>query len=226
MIDILILALFAVFILFRLFSVLGSRTGTEKDPFQKSSSPSEKNSNLKKKAKRLFRKESVIDVPFEQTEKGVKGGQGILELFKKKDSTFNVQEFLEGAQSAFETILKDFANSEKSTLKQLLSPKVFSLFVKDIESREEKHQTLQILIKDLNAEILNARLKSHTMEIDVQFESEQTHTVTSPNSSISKPPIISQEVFMCTDLWTFEKPLNAQDPNWILIATEEGPSSS
>ncbi|MBS0186215.1 MAG: Tim44 domain-containing protein [Proteobacteria bacterium] len=225
MIDILILALFAVFILFRLFTVLGSRTGTEKDPFQEPSPP-EKDSNLKKKAKRFFSKEAIIDVPFEQTEKGVKGGQRILESFKKKDSTFNVQEFLEGAQSAFETILKAFSNSDKKTLKSLLSSKVFSLFIKDIEAREEKHQTLQILIKDLNAEILNARLTSHTMEIDVQFESEQTHTTTSPNSSISKPPIVSQEVFMCIDLWTFEKPLNAQDPNWILIATEEGPPSS
>ncbi len=226
MIDILILALFAVFILFRLYTVLGSKTGLEKKPPHQPFSPAQKTSDLKKKAKSSFGDDTVIDVPFEQTEKGVKGGQQVIESFKKKDSTFHVPEFLEGAQAAFETILTAFAASDKKTLKSLLAPKVFSFFVEDIESRENDHKTLQILIKDLNAEIINARLTSKTMEIDVQFESEQTHTLTTPNSSISKPPIVSQEVLICTDLWTFEKPLNVQDPNWILIATEEGSASS
>ncbi|HQS84640.1 MAG: hypothetical protein B7Y25_07000 [Alphaproteobacteria bacterium 16-39-46] len=226
MIDILILALFAVFILFRLYTVLGSKTGLEKKTPHQPFSPAQKTSDLKKKAKSFFGDDTVIDVPFEQTEKGVKGGQHVLESFKKKDSTFQVHQFLEGAQTAFETILTAFAASDKKTLKSLLAPKVFSFFVEDIEKRENDHKTLQILIKDLNAEIINARLTSKTMEIDVQFESEQTHTLTIPNSSISKPPIVSQEVLICTDLWTFEKPLNVQDPNWILIATEEGSPSS
>ena len=223
MIDILILALFAAFILFRLYTVLGTRTGPEKKTApQQPYAPSQKSSNVKKKAQNIDGKEPVIDVSFEQTEKGVKGGQRILESFKKKDETFDVPSFLEGAQAAFETILKAFSSSDKKTLKSLLSPHVLSLFIKDIDDRATSHRTLQILIKDLTAEIINARLTSHAMQIDVQFESEQTHTLTSPNSSISKPPIISQEVLMCTDLWTFEKALNTQDPNWILITTEEG----
>jgi len=228
LIDILILALFAVFILFRLYSVLGSRTGPEKKtPSQHGpyGSP-QKSSDLKKNRQNVDGKEDVIDVFFEQTEKGVKGGQLILEAFKRKESSFDVPSFLEGAQVAFETILKAFSTSDKKTLKYLLSPHVFSLFIKDIDARKSAHQTLQILIKDLSVEIINARLTPHTMEINVQFESEQTHTLTSPNSSISKPPIVSQEVLMCTDLWTFEKALNTQDPNWILTATEEGNPSS
>lgn len=224
MIDILILAIFAIFILFRLYTVLGTRTGDEKDHF--SAKESFSNKDLKTKVKKVLKRGNIIDVSFEQTEKDVKGGQEVLNMFKQKDRSFEVQGFLKGAHIAFETILTAFAKSDKKTLKNLLSPEVFELFEKDIETREKAHQNLEILLKDIKGEIMNARLTSKMMEIDVQFESEQTRTFTTRSSSENSPPRISQEVLICTDLWTFKKFIDSKDPNWILSGTHEAHISS
>lgn len=231
MVDLIIFAVVAIFILYRLYSVLGSRTGTEKkrsnpfEPFPQSEESSPSNvvdiQSLKKKAS-SFQPNEIIDVPFELTEKDVKGGQKVIDAFKKKETDFNVSNFLRGAKVAFETILKSYAQADKKTLKPLLSKSIMDLFLSDMEERAKKKQSLDITIKDLTAEIMDARQKGQKIEFDVQFVSEQTHTVKTPNPDDPQEDITSQEAQACVDLWTFEREIGSSSPNWVLIATGEG----
>ena len=231
MVDLIIFALIAVFILYRLYSVLGSRTGTEKkrsNPFEaqpqseESSSSNVVNIRSGKKKKPFFQTDEVIDVPFELTEKNVKGGQKVIDALKKKEADFSVADFLMGAKIAFETILKAYAHADKKTLKALLSSSVMGLFLKNMEERAKKKQSLDITIKDLTAEIMDARQRGQTIELDVQFVSEQTHTMKTPNPDLSQEDIVSQEAQACVDLWTFEREVGSLSPNWTLVATGEG----
>ena len=224
--DIIIIAALAIFVLFRLYKVLGSRTGFEK-PFSPSEpterSTHEKSPKSQNKAQHKTHdkaQESVIDVNFEQTEADVKGGQDVLDQLKKEDPNFTVPSFLKGAQIAFEAILNAFAACDEGTLKSLLSPKIFSLFMKEVEKRKSSHEELKIRIHDLTAEITDARFVRQFIEIDVAFSSEQTHTFTS--SLTPKTSLPHQEVIGCKDIWTFQRKRSSQDLNWVLINTQEG----
>lgn len=233
MVDLIVFALIAVFILYRLYSVLGSRTGTEKkrpNPFsprsEESSSSNVVDISSAKKKKSSLKSREVVDVPFEMTEKDVKGGQKVIDALKKKEPDFTVAHFLAGAKIAFELILKSYAHSDKKALKPLLSPTILNLFITDMEKRSKADQSLDIAISELTAEILDARQVGQKIEFDVQFVSEQTHTIKTSKSEHSQEETVSQEAQGCVDLWTFEREIGSSSPNWILVATGEGSLSS
>ena len=225
MLDILFFALIAAFLFFRLFSVLGSRTGEEKkrpNPFSKKTKK-EEDENVVDFSQRRGREakknqsSKIVDVPFEVTEIGVKGGQKALDAIKKRDASFSVAHFLKGSETAFSMILKAFAAGDTKLLKRLLSSKVYDAFSADIEQRKKSGMTLDIDITSIHPEIVDAHLTKDNATINVRFESEQRHTTNTPENDEKS----NQEAFLCTDIWTFERILNNPNPNWILINTQE-----
>ena len=114
--DILIFAAIAGFIIYRLRSVLGKRTG-----FQKNIS--------EPKPQETKKQEDVQKIP------SLMDNETKLEAVYKKVNNFNHREFLDGAKKAFEIIISSFNNGDKKTLKNLVSKDVYSAFEKAIDEK-------------------------------------------------------------------------------------------
>lgn len=220
-IDIIILAMVAGFIVLRLRSVLGRRTGHEPqrdgrpgEAFGRSQSP------------------DVVPLPAQAGRRGREGGQqldiepayqgtpleaGLVQI-KMADPTFNVGPFLEGAAKAFELIVAAYARNDTDSLKPLLSADVYARFAAAIQEREERGETMEtelVVLKPPKVERIEVD-GSHAL-IDVRFQSEQVNLVKDRDGKIIDGD--REHVDSVTDVWTFRRDLSSRDPNWVLIAT-------
>ena len=150
--DILIFAAIAGFIIYRLRSVLGKRTG-----FQKNIS--------EPKPQETKKQENVQNIP------SLMDNETKLGIVYKKVNNFNHREFLEGAKKAFEIIISSFNNGDKKTLKNLVSKDVYSAFEKaiDEETNNPESQFYSLIVEG----IADAKVENDTISISVNFISEQ-----------------------------------------------------
>lgn len=213
-IQLLVLAGVAVFLILRLKNVLGTRDGFEKPPEQ------------------VARKAAVRD-KFEVIEGGVdrditdhvdEGSDAATALtgMKKLDAEFNLGEFLAGARGAYELILMAFENGELDQVKPFLSDEVFSTFEGVVAEREKQGLTIEanfIGVREIS--LVTARLNEKTQqgELDVKFVGELTSVVRDKSGEIIEGN--PSEMKRQKDMWTFSRKLGASDPNWQLVATGE-----
>ena len=150
--DIIIFAVIAVFIIYRLRSVLGKRTG-----FQKNINQQE-----------FVKKETTPD---ELKIPQLKESEQKLEAVYKKVSSFNHKEFLEGAKKAFEIIITAFNKGDKGTLKNLVSKDVYNAFEGAINSgsNNPNSQFYSLVIDGVE----DAKVEGGKISIAVNFTSEQ-----------------------------------------------------
>jgi predicted lipid-binding transport protein (Tim44 family) len=188
--DIVIFAMIAVFIGLRLRSVLGRRNLDQEPPraAQEGGAP-------------------VIDLaPRRIPPAEASRPQDPLAQISAADATFNPQQFLAGAQWAFETIVKAFAAGDKTVLRPLLSDQVFADFSSAIDQRGGgADQQGAELMRIVSATFDEAKLDGRMAEIGVRFVSEQR----SP----------AGEETRLIDLWRFARDVSSKDPNWRLVAT-------
>ena len=150
--DIIIFAVIAVFIIYRLRSVLGKRTG-----FQK-------NINQQEFAKKETKQEETKIPQLKESEQK-------LEAVYKRVSSFNHREFLEGAKKAFEIIITAFNKGDKNTLKNLVSKDVYNAFDEAINSGSN-NPNLQFYSLVIDS-IEDAKVENGQISIAVNFTSEQ-----------------------------------------------------
>ena len=150
--DIIVFAVIAVFIIYRLRSVLGKRTG-----FQKNINQQE-----------FVKKETTPD---ELKVPQLRENEQKLEAVYKKVNSFNHREFLDGAKKAFEIIISSFNNGDKKTLKNLVSKDVYSAFEKAIDEKTNnpESQFYSLIVEG----IADAKVENDTISISVNFISEQ-----------------------------------------------------
>ena len=150
--DILIFAAIAGFIIYRLRSVLGKRTGFQKNISQP-------------KPQETKKQEDVQKIP------SLMDNETKLEAVYKKVNNFNHREFLEGAKKAFEIIISSFNNGDKKTLKNLVSKDVYSAFEKAIDEKTNnpESQFYSLIVEG----IADAKVENDTISISVNFISEQ-----------------------------------------------------
>jgi predicted lipid-binding transport protein (Tim44 family) len=116
-------------------------------------------------------------------------------------------------------IVMAFAQGDRRTLKDLLSPEVYEGFegaIKDRESRNEKVETQFVSID--KAEFSDALLRARNAQVTVKFLSKLiTATRDAQGAVIDGNP---EKVTDVTDIWTFARDVTSRDPNWRLVATE------
>ena len=161
--DILIFAAIAGFIIYRLRSVLGKRTG-----FQKNISDP--------KPQETKKQEDIQKIP------SLMDNETKLEVVYKKVNNFNHREFLDGAKKAFEIIISSFNNGDKKTLKNLVSKDVYSAFEKAIDEKTNnpESQFYSLIVEG----VADAKVENNTISISVNFISEQM--LNNDEGSISK----------------------------------------
>lgn len=219
----------AIFVIYKLRSVLGQRTGTEKPPQDlmirrehaaEQPAPGASNNNV------VPLPSARGPQPAAEPEARLAGlvpaespaFAGLVQVMQS-DSTFDPREFLAGARAAYEMIVMAFAQGDRRTLKDLLSPEVYEGFegaIKDRESRNEKVETQFVSID--KAEFSDALLRARNAQVTVKFLSKLiTATRDAQGAVIDGNP---EKVTDVTDIWTFARDVTSRDPNWRLVATE------
>jgi predicted lipid-binding transport protein (Tim44 family) len=215
MIQIIILAGIALFLVLRLRSVLGTRDGFEKPTGV--SAP-----NQPARRDRSF---EVIEgggpdpdiADFIDAEGA--GGKALAEM-KRVDPEFNVHEFTHGARQAYEMIVMAYENGDLETLREFLAPEVYQSFEAAIEARNAKGYTVQadfVGIREVT--LVDAHFDPETSEgdVSVRFLGELTSVVRDPAGNVVEgdPKEIKQQ----RDVWTFARNLASDNPNWLLTGT-------
>jgi predicted lipid-binding transport protein (Tim44 family) len=215
--SILLFGLLAGFMAFKVYSVLGRRTGRERSPEEQLRLPDGARSNPKAPAP----KDNVVTLP-------ERGGapaaspagplaRALLDI-KLLDRSFDTERFLSGARAAYEMIVTAFARGERDTLRPLLSDDVFSAFDQEIKSREAKKERVEFTFLALkSARVTGAELKGRTAEITVTFESEVMLAGYDPSGALIEGD--AKTPHKVAEVWTFARETGATDPNWMLVAT-------
>ncbi|CCQ75629.1 Tim44/TimA family putative adaptor protein [Magnetospira sp. QH-2] len=223
--DIILFALVAGFLVFRLRSVLGRRDGHEgnyKDPYQpdpkadsETDDPGRDNDNVIPLPDRSPREDRLDDEEIIDPDNPLEAG---LVQIRIADPTFDPQGFVGGAQGAFEMIVGAFAAGDRKTLATLLSPEVLSNFETVIDQRESAKETVEHELVGLRKpEILEAEMQDDWARVTVKFVSEQVNVVRDEDGKVVEGD--PNYVDKVTDFWTFARDVRSPDPNWALVAT-------
>jgi len=223
----------AVFVIWRLRSVLGQKTGQERPPFdpvrrEPSARPGavgETDNVVRLPGVAPERAPASAAEPDAQrwkgiTEPGTRVAEG-LDAIARLEPGFDAPGFIEGAKMAYEMIVTAFAQGDRKTLKNLLSRDVYEGFERAIGERERRGDKAETTFVSINrAEIENVEVKGRVGQVTVRFLSKLiTATRDASGKVIEGDP---EAVVDVTDVWTFARPLGTRDPNWQLVATEAG----
>ena len=219
--DVILFGLLAGFIAFRLYTVLGRRTGHERTRNDELRMPDGASPNPKPPAK-----DNVVTLPDRSPPAGAGAAvQGLLARalmdIKLADRSFDTERFLSGARAAYEMVVTAFARGERDTLRPLLSDDVFHTFERAIKQREAKKERVEFTFLSLkSARVASAEVKDQTAEISVSFESEVMHAGYDSSGVLIEGD--SKTPHQVTEVWTFARNLRSNDPNWILVSTDSG----
>lgn len=215
-IDIIILAMIAAFLVFRLRSVLGKRTGNERppqNPYGDSAPAGPREAADDENVVALPGAGPVDDIPDDTP-----ASEG-LRAIREADSAFSVQEFLEGARAAFEMVVTSFANGDKETLRPLLSDEVYDNFTGAIDARDAAGETMEMTLVGIReADVLEATMDGRVAFVTVKFVTEQIEVVRDKDGEVVSGD--QSKVTTVTDIWTFARNTRSRNPNWTLVATE------
>jgi len=196
-IELIILAAIAVFVISRLYAVLGTKTGHEQQPA------------------RRFNKEAALRTPEREDETPAAEEERArirpaftgpaasgLEAIAAADSSFGPDDFTKGARRAYELIVNAYADGDREALKQLVDDDVMEVYSQAIAEREKAATEPMRLVRLRQARIVEASVDATDMaRVAVSFESELS------DGDTMRP---------AKEIWTFKRSLKSNDPNWLL----------
>ena len=207
-IDLVLFGLVAVFLVLRLVSVLGKRTGFEQPVSRLVPQPMPANPP------------PVIEAVPEPVHRALPdpGGQvgQVLLAMTGIDPNFAPQRFLDGAEAAFRLIVMAYAKGDRQQLRQLLSPQTYAAFEGAISAREAAGQTQKTDIRSVESvTIEHAHIAGTVATIEVRFVSDQVNLTLAADGSVAFGADAVTEI---ADVWSFERDLAKPDPAWHLVA--------
>jgi predicted lipid-binding transport protein (Tim44 family) len=217
--DIILLALVAAFLVLRLRSVLGRRTGAERpaDPVRPPIAKREVGGDNVVSLTEAAVRDAVKDSGKESDKPAAAQGSGLAQI-RAADPQFDPATFLQGARGAFEMIVQAFAAGDIATLRPLLSDDVYERFAEAIRQRVAAKETQETNVVSIKShEISDAELQGRTAFVTVKFISDQINALRAADGSVLDGG--PDQVLEKTDFWTFARNLRSQDPNWLLVAT-------
>jgi predicted lipid-binding transport protein (Tim44 family) len=226
-----------VVVLWRLRSVLGTRTGNERsarNPLQRSQQNAPQKADGKVTA--LGRPAPVDAVPaavadpdrralkLEAEIDRLSHGDGHvaagLKAIADADPSFSPKDFLDGAKAAYEMIVTAFATGDRKTLKSLLDKDVYDGFETAIAAREAAGKTVSFTFVGLpKIEISHAEVDKRDARIAVAFTAEVVQATKDKDGVVVEGN--ETDVQTIADEWTFARSPKSRDPNWRLVATNQ-----
>lgn len=212
-VEIVLLALVALFVGLRLYAVLGKRTGHEQQPVTRPEG--------------IAGTEPPTMVADAQPDRNETGGlvyeesaaHGIRAIVSA-DPSFDVARFLEGARSAYRMILEAFWSGDQKELSYLVGDEVRESFAQAIAAREAAgHRLDNRLVAIERAIIEDARLDGRTASLTVRFDADIAAVTRNQEGEVVAGSLT--DAIETHDVWTFRRDLRSADPNWLLVETDE-----
>ncbi len=217
MFEIVLLALVAGFILLRLRSELGKKTGNEPLPPAARPAPTSYRDGS-------VSEPEVVDIEPEQPAPVFVGDPEVqkgLDAISHADRSFDLPDFLAGAQTAYGMILEAFWAGDRETLKDMLDEQVYAQFESALSAREEKGHVLENKLLDvLDAKLVGAQLLDKTAELAVQLKAEIIAITRDKDGKVVEGNV--SDAVEVNDRWTFARDTKSKDPSWMLVATRAG----
>ena len=214
LIQLLVLAGVAVFLILRLRSVLGTREGFEKPAVTRNETP-DRRANF----------EVIEGGPDRDITDNVPESSpaaDALAAMKRVDPDFTVSEFLQGARGAYEMILMAFEKGEIASIRPFISEDIYDAFSDVIASREAEGLIVEatfIGISEIAVQDVEFSADTKEAEVSIRFTGEYTFTVRDKAGDIIEggPSGTKRQ----RDVWTFARAMGSNDPNWVLVSTGE-----
>ena len=163
-----------------------------------------------------IKKESLQDPTMKDAEvEEVSGQDEVLNTISRNCPKFDKEDFLKKAEKVFELVFKAYADGDKSTLKELLSPRTFKAFSMAIDDRKKREETLEgSILQFAETELVDASVSGDSIFVTVRFVTDQTTALRSADGTIleGSPDYVDSR----TDVWVFSKKVNSSDPRWFL----------
>ena len=219
-VDLILFAMVAAFLVLRLRSILGRRTGYERPR-------REGQGAYDPKAEQGAPGDNVVDFPSVQGQAaGARRavpdprspvGQALMRI-RGVDPSFDPNGFLDGAEGAFRMIVDAFARGDRQTLRMLLADDTYRGFEGEISRRETAGETQRSEVRAMqDMGIEAADLRGTVADVTIRFVSDQVNVTTAKDGSFVAG---AEAVTELTDIWTFQRDLRSEDPTWKLVATQ------
>ena len=203
--DILIFGIIAIFLIFRLKNVLGTKTDFDETSVTQDNKKEKLSNVIPLKSSK---KSEDIDINYDEIKK-----------IKEADSSFEIEEFLIGSRTFFEMVLKSFVDGNLDNIKDFIKPSVLRNFKTAIDERNKEQETLIIDLKSIQKnKILSSKITKTTLNITVGYESFQVKALLDKNDELIDGDI-NKEILV-KDAWVFERKIKNDNPNWTLVETK------
>jgi len=214
LIQLLVLAGIAVFLILRLKNVLGTREGFEQPPV-----PKQANDRLGRPDLEVIEGGPDLDITdhVDEDSEAAKALSGM----KRIEPSFNVADFLQGARGAYEMIVMGYETGDLSAIQPFLSEDVYESFIDGVAAREDQGLTIEaefIGVRELKLVDVTFDEETNEAELNIRFVAELTSTVRDQGGDIveGSPTNVKRQ----KDTWSFARTMGADDPNWLLVSTD------
>ena len=200
--DIIIFAIIAIFLVYRLKNILGQN-----------SEGNEQNNQIDIGKKEFS---NVVKLGHLENEKP----KGYKSLISTIDPTFNEKEFLKGAQNFFQMVIDSFVKGNLKDITNYIDDKLIKSFKLVIDERLEEGESLKIDIVKINSiKIKDAKELKNFLRLSVLFETEQIKVLKDKKGKVIDGD--PKKSILVKDLWTFEKEIKSKNINWKLVETSD-----
>jgi predicted lipid-binding transport protein (Tim44 family) len=214
-IQLLVLAGIAVFLILKLRNALGTRDGYERPP-----EPMPGQAPAKRQEFEVIQGGEDLDIT-DHVPADSDSAQALAAM-KHIEPSFNVSEFLGGARGAYEMILMGFENGELDDLVPFLSRDVFESFDEVVQLREREGLSVEanfVGLRELALSEATFDTKTREAEITIRFVGELTSVVRDREGAVVEGD--ANAIKQQRDIWTFSRVMGSDNPNWRLVGTED-----
>ncbi len=213
MTTIVILAMVFLFVAFRLWSVLGRRTGHEQTIARPAEAAPAAVTSGRALPDATPPKNPARPAVEPRAETGIRA-------ITSADSSFDATHFVEGARSAYQMILEAYWRGDLATLKTLTDEDVYESFAGAIADREAAGQVLDNRLVTIESAVIEQAVLSGQMaSVTVRFEADIAAVTRNADGEVIAGSV--SDAVPTHDVWTFGRNVRATDPNWMLIETDE-----
>ena len=214
LIQLLVLAGIAIFLILRLRNVLGTREGFERSDVVQPRTNTETRPEFEVIEGGPDR--DVID----HVEENSPAAHALFSM-KEIESDFHVGDFLQGARGAYEMNVMWFDKGELAEIKPFLSDDIYETFAEVVETREQQGLKIDaefIGIREVSVADATFDEDTGEAEIAIKYVAELTSAVRDSSGDIIEGS--TTEIKRQKDTWAFSRKMGTDDPNWLLVSTD------
>lgn len=200
----------SAFIAYRLYSVLGTRTGEERQRDVE---------GLQRARTREAREESAAaPAPDPQPARALPPVSEAAEPLRAADAAFDERAFIDGAKGAYEMIVEAFASGDLKSVRRFVGTPVYEAFKAAVAAREAAGRRTDLKFVGVEkAKIISSKVAGGELTASVEFLSNQVRATYDQAGALVEGD--ANRIDLVKDVWTFSRPVSSNDPNWTLVAT-------